>query len=149
MDLAIYQTYFNSGIYSKTLKGDPNRGKSGEEVENAITSLTRLIQEKEKDIEPSLRSECYLKLGQWHYEHKVNINEEDYKVIMQNCEKATTIDAKNQEGWHFYSLMNYEASIFYSKRLHEEFQNDDPKSALSQATQSIFDEFSPNTAIHI
>jgi hypothetical protein len=45
--------------------------------------------------------------------------------------------------------MNYEASIFYSKRLNEEFQNDDPKSVISQATQSIFDEFSPNTAIHI
>ena len=50
MDLAIYQTYFNSGIYAKTIKGDSR--KSGEEVENAINSLTRLIQEKEKDIEP-------------------------------------------------------------------------------------------------
>lgn len=42
VDLAIYQTFFNSGIYAKTLKGDP-RGKSSEEVENAISSLTRLI----------------------------------------------------------------------------------------------------------
>jgi hypothetical protein len=43
---------------------------------------------------------------------------------MQNCEKAITIDAKSHEGWHFYSLMNYEASIFYSKRLSEEFQSE-------------------------
>lgn len=64
-------------------------------MENAINSLTKLIQEKEKDIEPGLKSECYLKLGQWHYEYKVNLNEDDYKVIMQNCERATTIDPKN------------------------------------------------------
>jgi hypothetical protein len=62
------------------LKGESRR--SGEEVENAINSLTKLILEKEKDIEPQLRSECYLKLGQWHYEHKVNLQEEDYRVIM-------------------------------------------------------------------
>ncbi len=82
--------------------------------------MTRLIQENEKDIEPQLKSECYLKLGQWHYEHKAHLSEEDYRAIMQNCDKATSIDPKNQEGWHFYSLMNYEASIFYSKRLNEE-----------------------------
>lgn len=40
VDLAIYQTYFNSGIYVKTLKGDH---KKSEEVENAINSLTKLI----------------------------------------------------------------------------------------------------------
>ena len=116
--------------------GDQRR--SGEDLENAITSLTRLIQEKEKDIEPSLRSECYLKLGQWHYEHKVHLTEEDYKVIMQNSERATTIDPKNQEGWHFYSLMNYEASTFYSKRLNEEFQHE----LGNVQSSSIFDEFS-------
>lgn len=33
-------------------------------------------------LDPALKSECYLKLGQWHYEHKVNLNEEDYRVIM-------------------------------------------------------------------
>lgn len=60
VDLAIYQTYFNSGIYAKTLRSDQ---KKSEEVENAINSLTRLIQEKERDIEPALKSECYLKLG--------------------------------------------------------------------------------------
>lgn len=137
--MAIYQTYFNSGIYAKTsLKGGDQR-RSGEDLENAISSLTRLIKEKEKDIEPSLRSECYLKLGQWHYEHKVNLSEEDFKVIMQNSERATTIDPKNQEGWHFYSLMNYEASIFYSKRLNEEFQHE---LGNVQSSSSIFDEFS-------
>jgi hypothetical protein len=40
-------------------------------------------------LDPALRSECYLKLGQWHYEYKVNLAEEDYRVIMQNCDKAT------------------------------------------------------------
>ncbi len=49
VDLAIYQTYFNSGIYAKTLKSDP---KKSEEVENAIESLNRLVIEKERDIEP-------------------------------------------------------------------------------------------------
>lgn len=62
---------------------------------------------------------------------------------MQNCERATTIDTKNQEAWHFYSLMNYEASIFYSKCLNEEFHDG------SQASHSIFDEFSPQTAFQI
>lgn len=98
-------------------------------------------------LDPALKSECYLKLGQWHYEHKVNLNEEDYRVIMQNCDKATTIDTKNQEAWHFYSLMNYEASIFYSKRLNEEFQG--VAGVSENATSSIFDEFSTQTAFHI
>lgn len=130
------------------MKGDSRR--SGEEVENAINSLTKLILEKEKDIEPQLRSECYLKLGQWHYEHKVNLQEDDYRVIMQNCEKSTTIDPKNQEGWHFYSLMNYEASIFYSKRLNEEFQNEmGAPNAGSAPSTGLFDEFSSYTAFHI
>lgn len=143
MDLAIYQTYFNSGIYAKTQQ----QGKS-EEVETAIASLTKLIQEKEKDIEPALKSECYLKLGQWHYEHKVHLNEEDFRVIMTNCERATSIDSKNHDAWHFYSLMNYEASIFYSKRLNEEFQQHEGASSAA-ATHSIFDEFSPQTAFQI
>lgn len=77
VDLAIYETYFNSGIYAKTSLN--KRGGGGAnvpvnaqqqvagstEVENAINSLTRLIQEKEKDmaLDPVLKSECYLKLG--------------------------------------------------------------------------------------
>lgn len=30
------------------------------------------------------------------------------------------IDPKSQEAWHFYSLMNYEACTFYSKKFREE-----------------------------
>jgi hypothetical protein len=107
-----------------------------------------LIQEKEKDIEPSLKSECYLKLGQWHYEHKAHLGEDDYRTIMQNCDKATSIDPKNQEGWHFYSLMNYEASILYSKRLNEEFQIDGSGQS-STKNKGLFDELSAQTAFQI
>lgn len=66
-------------------------------------------------------------------------------MIMQNCDKATSIDPKNQEGWHFYSLMNYEASIFYSKRLNEEFQNDGSGQS-STKNKGLFDELSAQTA---
>jgi hypothetical protein len=42
-------------------------------------------------------------------------------MIINNCEKATQINSKNQENWHYYSLMNYEACIYYSKKYSEEY----------------------------
>jgi hypothetical protein len=41
--------------------------------------------------------------------------------------------------------MNYEASVFYSKKLNEEFQND-PSQAMAKKNHSIFDENSQQTA---
>lgn len=128
VDLAIFQTVFNSGLYQE-----------------AINSLNKLISEK-SEIEPKLLSEFYLKLSQWHYEsqefQKINLGEEDFKVIIQRCENATNIDAKNQEAWHYYSLMNYEACIYFSKRLNEEFSHNE--NANPNAHQAnIFDDFSP------
>jgi len=48
------------------------------------------------------------------------LDEEDYQKILQNCENSTKINPKNREAWHFYSLMNYEVCIYYSKKFGEE-----------------------------
>ena len=79
MDLAIFQTVFNSGLYQE-----------------AIKSLSKLIEEKD-DLDPLLKSDCYLRLGQWHYESQElnKINEEEYATIIQSCEKATSICPKH------------------------------------------------------
>lgn len=49
--------------------------------------------------------------------------------------------------------MNYEASIFYSKRLNEEFQYNEGSTQNGTIPtphhHAIFDEFSPHTAFHI
>ena len=74
--------------------------------------------DEQSDLEADLRSKCYLKLGQWHFDQqevqKVVLGEEDYAKIIGSCEKATQISPQNQEAWHYYSVMNYEACIFYS-----------------------------------
>jgi len=70
-----------------------------------------------KDIEPSLLSVCYQKLGAWQFEHlqsdnKLQQQEDAFVKIVTNCEKATQINSLNIEGWHYYSTTNYEASVF-------------------------------------
>ena len=69
-------------------------------------------------------------------------------MIIQSCEKATQINPKNQDAWHFYSLMNYEACIYYSKRLNEEFLQASGMSSQSHQS-NIIDDFSPQTEYQI
>ena len=105
-----------------------------------------------------MKSECYLKLALWQFEqqevNKTVLGEQEYATIINNCEKATQINPKNQESWHYYSLMNYEACIFYSKKYSEEYLVEKGGSAHPKGSspiglrghQPIFDDFSPHAA---
>ena len=72
VEFAIQQTIFNSGL-----------------CQEAINRLSTLLKEKD-DLEPQLKSECFLKLGLWHFEsqevNKVVLTENDYQTIIANCE---------------------------------------------------------------
>ena len=82
VEFAIFQNIFNSGNSSQ-----------------AIDMLTQLLTERDDIVESNLKSECYLKLGEWMYEAqdttKSKLTEQDYSNIIANCEKATTISPKN------------------------------------------------------
>jgi len=67
--------------------------------------------------------------------NKTPLTERDFQSILINCEKATSIYPKNQEAWHYYSLMNYEMCIFYSKKFSEEHNHED-KSHSSASSNS-------------
>lgn len=38
-----------------------------------------------------------------------------YEKIVENCLKATEIDPKNAEAWHFFSQTNEEAALHFSR----------------------------------
>lgn len=61
VEIAILQTVFNSG-----------------KCMESISSLYKLLKENE-NLEPVLKSDSFLKLGQWSYEAKDVLNEDDYK----------------------------------------------------------------------
>lgn len=44
----------------------------------------------------------------------------EYEKIVHNCQKATEIDPKNAEAWHYYSSTNEEATLYYSRLFSKE-----------------------------
>lgn len=82
-----------------------------------------------KDIDNEIVSQCYQKLATWQFEYveinrqTLDIKDEDYKKIVDNCAKATQINPSNAEAWHIFSTTNDSASIFYSKKFSREFRD--------------------------
>ena len=101
--------------------------------------LENLIKNKEvKDH--TLLSDSYLKLSQWtfdfkdqqkaqvpqnnyvsnKYQNQDNMNTQsqltgqDFEKTIEYCNKATKIIETNNDAWHHFSQINYEASRFYS-----------------------------------
>lgn len=129
VEFAIFQNVFNSGSCVE-----------------AISKLEKLMQDRD-DLDSTLKSDFYLKLGQWTYEsaevNKKNLQEKDFQTIISHCELATQQHTKNQEAWHYYSIMNYEACIFYQKKFGED-------ASINQNfggdRRYMIDDFSPQTA---
>ena len=51
----------------------------------------------------------------------MQFTDKDYEEIVAHCRKATEINPKNTEGWHIFSTINDEASIYYSKKFSKEY----------------------------
>lgn len=102
----------------------------------AIDMLEKMIVSKEIS-DPEQLSTCYLKLSKWNFDIKdqmkmqvegpheegsptllakatiPQITGEDFEKVIGYCKKATEVVKSNNEAWHFYSQINYEASKFY------------------------------------
>ena len=88
--------------------------------------------------DPALLSDSYLKLSKWHFDYKdmqikhhqvvhpmlerasaahsqAPLNGQDFDKTIRYCKNATEVVKTNNEAWHYYSQMNYEASKFYSR----------------------------------
>ena len=48
---------------------------------------------------------------------------EDFDKTIRYCKKATEVVQNNNEAWHYYSQINYEASKFYSICFAESLQS--------------------------
>lgn len=81
-----------------------------------------------KDLDPHLLSQCYQKLSSWQFEYlesnknTLEIRDDDYKKIVDNCARATQIDPQNAAAWHIFSTTNDAASIYYSKKFAKQFR---------------------------
>ena len=53
----------------------------------------------------------------------MEIKNDDYANIIENCKKATQINPSNAEAWHIFSTTNDSASIYYSKKFSREFRD--------------------------
>lgn len=123
--------------------------------ERAISQLEEMINENEiKD--PALLSDSYLKLSKWHFDYKdmqikhhqvmhsmierasaahiqAPLNGQDFDKTIRYCKKATEVVKTNNEAWHYYSQMSYEASKFYSRMFSQSIQESEQEAQNAKA----------------
>ena len=58
---------------------------------------------------------------------------EDFDKAIRYCRRATEVVTHNNEAWHYYSQINYEASKFYSIAFAESLQEQVLAAAASAA----------------
>jgi len=86
------------------------------------------------DVDKSLLSRCYLKLGNWQQEEMTVITLEEVKPILRSFSQATICDPQSCNAWHTWALMNYEVINHFSR----ENQKEKIEGHLVPAIQGFF-----------
>lgn len=68
-------------------------------------------------MQSDLNSAYQTNIGQQQFESQ--ITDEDFERTISFCKKATEVMKTNNDAWHYFSQINYEASKFYSLKFAE------------------------------